>query len=71
MNDAIRNLMNVCNLSLEEAIDKATINPAMNLKIDKNKGSINIGKDADFTIIDKNLNIYRTYVNGKLVYKNY
>ena len=71
MNDAVRNLMNVCNLSLEEAIDKATINPAMNLKIDKNKGSINIGKDADFTIIDKNLNIYRTYVNGKLVYKNY
>ena len=69
MNDAIRNLMNVCNLSLEEAIDKATINPAINLKIDKTKGSINIGKDADFVIIDKDLNIYRTYVNGKLVYK--
>ena len=69
MNDAIRNLKNVCNLSLEEAIDKATINPAINLKIDKNKGSINMGKDADFVIIDKDLNIYRTYVNGKLVYK--
>lgn len=69
MNDAIRNLMNVCNLSLEEAIDKATINPAINLKIDSTKGSISIGKDADFVIIDKNLNIYRTYVNGKLVYK--
>ena len=26
-------------------------------------------KDADFVIIDKDLNIYRTYVNGKLVYK--
>lgn len=69
MNDAIRNLKNVCNLSLEEAIDKATINPAKNLKIDNIKGSINIGKDADFIIIDKDLNIYRTYVNGKLVYK--
>ena len=69
MNEAIRNLKNVCNLSLEEAIDKATINPAINLKINKNKGSINIGKDADFVIIDKDLNIYRTYVNGKLVYK--
>lgn len=69
MNEAIRNLKNVCNLTLEEAIDKATINPAINLKINKNKGSINIGKDADFVIIDKDLNIYRTYVNGKLVYK--
>ena len=69
MNDAIRNLKNVCNLTLEESIDKATINPAMNLKIANSKGSINIGKDADFVIIDKELNIYRTYVNGKLVYK--
>lgn len=69
MNEAIRKLKNVCNLTLEEAIDKATINPAKNLKIDNIKGSINIGKDADFVIIDKDLNIYRTYVNGKLVYK--
>ena len=69
MNDAIRNLMKVCNTTLEEAIDKATINPAINLKIANNKGSINIGKDADFVIIDKDLNIYRTYVNGKLIYK--
>lgn len=69
MNNAIRNIKNVCNLTLEEAIDKATINPAINLKINDKKGSINIGKDADFVIIDKDLNIYRTYVNGKLVYK--
>ena len=69
MNDAIRNLKDVCKLSLEEAIDKATINPAKNLRIDKNKGSISLGKDADFVIIDRNLNVYRTYVNGKEVYR--
>ena len=69
MNDAVRNLKDVCKLSLEEAIDKATINPAKNLRIDKNKGSISLGKDADFVIIDRNLNVYRTYVNGKEVYR--
>ena len=69
MNDAIRNLKNVCKLTLEEAIDKATINPAKNLKIENKKGSIALGKDADFVIIDKDLNVYATYVNGKEVYR--
>lgn len=69
MNDAIKNIKNECNLSLEEAIDKATINPAKNLKIDDKKGSIALGKDADFVIIDKDLNVYATFVGGKEVYR--
>ena len=69
MNDAIKNFQNVCKTPLEEAIDKATINPAKNLKIDAYKGSIALNKDADFVIIDKELNVYSTFVNGKLVYR--
>ncbi len=69
MNEAIKNLKKVCNLSFEEAIDKATINPAKNLNIDSYKGSIAIGKDADFVIIDKNFNVYATFVKGKEVYR--
>ena len=69
MNDAIKNFQNVCKTPLEEAIDKATINPARNLKIDAYKGSIALNKVADFVIIDKDLNVYATFVNGKLVYK--
>ena len=69
MNDAIKNFQNVCKTPLEEAIDKATINPAKNLKIDAYKGSIALNKDADFVIIDKDLNVYATFVNGKLVYR--
>ena len=68
MNDAIRNIKNTLNISLEEAIDFATINPARNLSIDK-KGSIKVGKDADFVIIDKDLNVYETIRAGKTVYK--
>ena len=69
MNDAIKNFKNTCKTSLEEAIDKATINPAKNLNIDAYKGSIALNKDADFVIIDKDLNVYATFINGKLVFK--
>ena len=69
MNDAIRNIKNTLNISLEEAIDFATINPARNLSIDNKKGSIKVGKDADFVIIDKDLNVYETIRAGKTVYK--
>ena len=40
------------------------------LGLDKTKGSIALGKDADFAIIDKDLNVYMTVVKGKVVYKN-
>ena len=69
MNDAIRKHQNTLNISLEEAIDFATINPARNLSIDNKKGSIKVGKDADFVIIDKDLNVYETIRAGKTVYK--
>ena len=47
----------------------ASKNPAINLGIFDKKGSIALGKDADFTIVDKDFNVYATFVKGKLVYK--
>lgn len=69
MNQAIRNLKDVLHVSLTEAIDFATINPAKNLKIDDQKGSIKVGKDADFVVIDQDLNVYLTVRGGKIIYK--
>ena len=40
------------------------------LKIDDRKGSINFGKDADFAVIDKDLNVYLTVRGGKVIYTN-
>ena len=65
MNEAVRNIKSVLNLSLEKAVDLATINPAKVLKIDDQKGSI---KDADFAVIDKDFNVYMTVANGLVVY---
>lgn len=69
MNDAIRNLVTKANISLEDAVDFATINPARHLGIDRECGSIAVGKRADFTVLDRDFRVVATYVGGELVYK--
>jgi N-acetylglucosamine-6-phosphate deacetylase len=45
----------------------ASYNPCKLLGI-KNKGSIEIGKDADLILLDVNLNLKATFVGGKQLY---
>ena len=68
LNEGVRNFMNTLGLSLTDAVDCATINPAKAIKVDDRKGSIEVGKDADFAVIDKDLNVYMTVCRGKVVY---
>lgn len=70
MNGAILNFMNHTKVSLKDAIKTATVNPARLLGMYNNKGSIEIGKDADLTIIDEKINVYMTIVAGKIQYLN-
>ena len=70
MNDGIRNVKDLLGLELDKAIDLASINPARALGLDAKKGSIALGKDADFAVIDKDLNVYMTVCSGKVVYNN-
>lgn len=56
-------------LTEEEALRLITINPAMQIKVDKWVGSIEVGKDADFVIWDKHpLSSYaraqQVYIDG-------
>ena len=69
LNEALFNLKKVLELPLEDVIDFATVNPAKNLGIYETKGSIEIGKDADFTVIDKDFNIYLTISGGNIIYR--
>ena len=68
MNDAIRNLVKVVGVPFTDAIDFATINPATNLKVDDEIGSIAVGKYADFCVLDEDFNVESTIVRGKVVY---
>lgn len=68
MNNALRNIKNVLELSMEDTINMATKNPAMNLGVFETKGSIKEGKDADFVVIDNDFNVYMTICEGNIVY---
>lgn len=56
-------------IPLETAIAVITSNPAKNLKL-HNKGSIRAGKDADFVILGKDLDIVTVIAKGKTMIKD-
>ncbi len=46
-----------------------SLNPSKLLKLDNVIGSIKVGKNADFIVLNKNYEIEETYIDGKLEYK--
>lgn len=52
---------------IEKAISLITRNPAQRLGIDRTKGTLEPGKDADFVICDQNLNIVNVIAKGKSI----
>ena len=69
MNVAVKNLVEKVGVSLTEAVDFASANPAKNLGIYNERGSIEVGKRADITVLDKDYNVLYTIVGGNIVYK--
>lgn len=69
MNDAIKNLVLKCDVPFTDAVDFATVNPAKNLKIFDSVGSIEVGKRANFTVLDGEFNVKLTVRDGKIIYK--
>ena len=69
MNVSIKNLVEKCGANLEDVINYATINPATNLNVADKIGSIEVGKNADFAVLDKDYNVKLTVKNGEIIYK--
>jgi len=55
--------------TLEEAINTASLVPAKVLGLDDKKGSIAQGKDGDLVLLDEDFTVWKTLVNGKVVYE--
>jgi len=56
--------------SLVEALEAATLHPAQLLGITSKKGTLDSGTDADFILLDDELNVRATYIAGELVWKD-
>jgi len=54
--------------SRETALHTISINPAKVLGIETQKGSIDIGKDADIVLLDDDNSIYATIIGGRIAY---
>lgn len=59
----VKNLVSV-GIPLEDAFKTVSINPARAVKMEKEIGSLAVGKLADIVVLDKNLDIVKVFING-------
>ncbi|MBK8946526.1 MAG: N-acetylglucosamine-6-phosphate deacetylase [Ignavibacteriae bacterium] len=64
LNRAIKNMYETTGAKLTESVRMATVNPAKVIKLDS--GIIASGKPADFVVLDKELNVEMTIMNGEI-----
>ncbi|MCX5642884.1 MAG: N-acetylglucosamine-6-phosphate deacetylase [Candidatus Omnitrophica bacterium] len=65
LNRMIGRLMKFTGCPLESALKTVTEVPARALGIEKRKGSLTVGKDADIVILNQDLSVFATIVAGK------
>jgi N-acetylglucosamine-6-phosphate deacetylase len=70
MDQALRNVIRFCDLSLGDALVMATITPAEALHLEGVKGVLGPGADADIVLLDQNLHVHMTMIAGKIVFHN-
>ncbi|OPJ64600.1 N-acetylglucosamine-6-phosphate deacetylase [Clostridium oryzae] len=69
LNRGVANFKNSVGISMNEAINMASLNPAVELGLQNQIGSIEAGKLADLIIIDDEFNVSRTIISGKTVFR--
>lgn len=70
MNRAVQNLVEKVGVSLTDAVDCATKNPATSLGIFAEAGSIEKGKRADFAVLNSAFDVVMTVRGGRIIYKS-
>jgi len=55
-------------IPIKDVAKMASYNPAKSIKMEKEVGSISIGKYADLVVLDNEYNVACTYINGRCVY---
>ncbi|MBF6629196.1 MAG: N-acetylglucosamine-6-phosphate deacetylase [Proteiniphilum sp.] len=66
----VRTMVEVAEVPLLEAVKMMTLTPARIMRIDQQKGSVEIGKDADIVIFDDNIHVSHTILEGNVIFRN-
>lgn len=67
MSDAVKNVVDWGIADAFDAVMMASLIPAKSIGLDREIGSIKVGKFADFNVLHPDMRIYHTYINGTLV----
>lgn len=70
LNKGVWNVYTHSDIPLYECVNCASLNIATTLGIEKKKGSLEIGKDADIIIADSEFNIEKTIIKGEIRYES-
>ncbi len=68
MDQALRNLVEITGKPVEELYAYSSQNAARVLGLEKRKGTIRQGMDADLVLLDDHLNVKMTIIDGKIVH---
>ncbi|WP_026478682.1 N-acetylglucosamine-6-phosphate deacetylase [Alkaliphilus transvaalensis] len=69
MNEGIKNYWENTGYCLSKVVAMASLNPAKLIGLDKSRGSIEVGKFADLTIFNDELEILATIIEGEICYE--
>lgn len=65
----LRNFMAATGEPLEKVWQTSSLNAARSLHMADHKGSLEVGKDADFVLVDDHINVQLTVADGRIVYQ--
>lgn len=63
----VRTMVQQAGVPLLHAVQMMTSTPARICKVDRNKGTLTAGKDADLVIFDDNIQVKATIINGHVI----
>lgn len=69
LNHGVWNVYKNSNIPLYECVNCASLNPATAIGVADRKGSLEIGKDADIVITDKDFEVKKTIIKGVVQYE--
>ncbi|CAH0560663.1 unnamed protein product [Brassicogethes aeneus] len=68
--ECVRLFVEATGCTREYAFEAASLHPAKVLGIENQKGTLNFDSEADFVILDSDLNLVSTWIAGECVYEN-
>jgi N-acetylglucosamine-6-phosphate deacetylase len=68
MDQALRNMLAMTQVSLQDAVRMLTFNPARAAQVTDRKGCLEVGYDADLVLLDQSMHVQATFCRGEVAF---